>query len=1188
MKRPAKSTQKAALRWLQGQTRHCRLWMGLACGCGAAFGLLVIWQAWLMARIVHGAFMEGIGLAELMPALAALMGVFALRAAFRWAREICGFTAGARIRTRLRDQLSAHWFDQGPIRMARHPAGALTAAAMEQVEALQGYYALYLPQLAVAAIVPGAVAAMVLPVSWAAGGLLLFTAPLIPLFMVLVGMGAESASQRHFQALARMSAHFLDTLKGLTTLKLLGRSKDRAAEVTQTAEAHRRHTMKVLQIAFLSSAVLEFFSAMAIALVAVYLGMRHLGYYDFGSWGATLNFQQGFFILLLAPEFYWPLRELGTHYHARAEAVGAAIEIMPLMPTRNNPPASPLLPATDPSRSPAAPPPLAQGQVHFDAVSFAYPGDRDGPVIEGLSFRLAPGTVTALVGASGAGKTTVVNLLLGFLLPTGGQIRMPGGQSTAVDWRREMAWVGQKPLLFQGSLADNIRLARPEASLSEVRRAAGHAGVLPFADRLPEGLDTRVGEDGAGLSRGQAQRVALARAFLKDAPVLVLDEPTASLDSDSEAVVMAAIARLTQGRTVLMVTHRLDLLARVDQVLVLENGRLSQAGRYADLKSAGGALSRLVTPVDPQFPGRRDADGTAPVDGAAAPAATLPPDRSPAPGPVWPPLLRRMGRQWPWMLLGAFLGWAALSAGVGLLALSGWFLSAAAHAGLAVASAQAFNFFLPSIGVRLCAMVRTAARYAERLVTHNTTFKILAELRGWYYRRLEPLAPAGLLRFRSGDLLNRIVADIDVLDNLYARVLSPFASALLVVALVGVGLTWVDRGIATWALAWLGLGALILPAAVTGSGRSAGRRLARQMAGMRGLLVDGLRGMAELLVFEADGSHRRRLARYHQRLVSAQFRMSMVTGFGAAAVVTLSGLATVTTLYLGVARVHQGQMAGTLLALAVLAVLAAFESIQPLLAAFQYLGQTREAGIRLMAVVRQPPPVTFRREDTRRPGDGAVVFDGVSFAYPGQADPVFSDLSLTIASGEHVVLVGESGAGKSTLTALLARFWDPTRGRIALGGRDLKQLSESDLRRSLGVMDQGAHLFNDTVRANLLLAAPDADETQLVQALDRACLLEAVNAMPQGLDTWVGELGHRLSGGQARRLAVARTLLRNAGVWVLDEPTEGLDGPTADRMMQGILTAARGRTLVVITHRPVASARFDRLLRLEAGQVLAV
>jgi ATP-binding cassette subfamily C protein CydD len=582
-------TSKPALKWLFQRARTARVWIALTVGLGFGSGLLLIVQASLIARIIHGVFIENLPRAELTRSF----GMFALvvggRAALAWAREIAGFQAGARVRSDVRRLLLSHLTTAGPALTIGRPSGALASTLLEQVEALHPFFARYLPQLALAVMIPFSILVAVFPVSWTAGLILAATAPLIPLFMVIIGMGAESVSQRQFQALSRMSAHFLDILQGLPTLKIFQRSQTAAERVADVSREYRQRTMRVLRIAFLSSAVLEFFSSVSIALVAVYLGTHFLGYVDFGTYGSPLTLAAGLFILVLAPDFYLPLRELGITYHARAEAAGAAEEIMAVLrspaPFHLHPTA-----AFDMVR------PLA---IAFERVRFAF-GDGDPNVLEEVSFTIRAGEKVTLAGASGQGKTTILNLLMGFHRPTAGAIKINGLPMETLslpDWREHLAWVGQQPVLFHGSLRDNIRLGRPEADEGAIQAAARAAKVLEFADRMPLGLDTAVGEKGHRLSHGQIRRVALARAFLSDPHLLLLDEPTAGLDPTNERLVAEAIDTVGRGRTIIQVTHRMTHLQDTDRVLTIVDGRIAEDGRFGDLLAARGPLFHMLQPL---------------------------------------------------------------------------------------------------------------------------------------------------------------------------------------------------------------------------------------------------------------------------------------------------------------------------------------------------------------------------------------------------------------------------------------------------------------------------------------------------------------------------------------------------------------------------------------------------------------
>lgn len=577
---------RSAVRWLMAQAKPVRLWILLSIGIAFLGGFLIVLQARLMADIIHGVFIDRLSLEELKPLFFFLAIAITIRAFFHWGREVTGFQAGARVREKLRLSIFKHLVDTGPIGIDGKPAGALASVAIEQVEAVHGFFADYLPQMAIAILVPLTLVAFVFPISWAAGGLLLATAPMIPIFMMLIGMGAESISQRNFQALYRMSAHFLDILQGMSTLKLFGRSRAETGSIEEVSEQYRLQTMKVLRIAFLSSAVLEFFSSFAIAMTAIYLGMIYLGYINFGTYGTALTFADGLFILILAPDFYLPLRELGTQFHVRAEAVGTAREIQKVF-------ANPIVKNEGMVPSWSCNHPI---NIRFENVHYSFDRGRRAALC-GIDLEIGSGIKVAIVGASGAGKTTFGRLLLSFDQPSCGQIYVNNMDLSTLDpesWRKHISWIGQHPFLFHGTIRENIRIGNPEASDREVGEAATAASVNVFAARFPLGIDTLIREHGSGLSRGQAQQVALARAFLKNAPIIILDEPTAGLDFETDSLIMDAIFKFSTQRTLIFITHRLSRIDEVDRIVVLKDGKVAEQGTFSQLVHSGGLLSQFL------------------------------------------------------------------------------------------------------------------------------------------------------------------------------------------------------------------------------------------------------------------------------------------------------------------------------------------------------------------------------------------------------------------------------------------------------------------------------------------------------------------------------------------------------------------------------------------------------------------
>jgi ATP-binding cassette subfamily C protein CydC len=549
--------------------------------------------------------------------------------------------------------------------------------------------------------------------------------------------------------------------------------------------------------------------------------------------------------------------------------------------------------------------------------------------------------------------------------------------------------------------------------------------------------------------------------------------------------------------------------------------------------------------------------------------------------------LKLFGRHFKWMILGTGLGLLATISAIGLLALSGWFISAAAYAGLTVATAQLFNFFHPGIGLRLFAIGRTLARYAERIVTHDVTFRILQSLRSWFYIHLEPLAPARLMMYRSADVLNRIVADIDALDNLYLRVFSPSIVALVTSILVVVFIGLFDPLMALSVAMFLVIAGFGVPAIVLRLAGSSGHELAHHISNLRIRIVDALQGLPELLVFGAYPQQIDLVKQSNLALLKVQLRMSHIRGASFALITVFSGLAVLCALYLAVILVNHQTLDGPALALVILTVMASFEAILPLPLAYQYLGQTREAGRRLLEIVETVPQVVFPDQSIPVDRQFSIRFESVCFRYHDQAPWTLSDVDFHIPAGRRVAVIGETGSGKSTLVHLLARFWNPVSGHIRLGENEIDNFSETELRRLISVVSQQPHMFNATLKENLLLACPGASDDQLLAALNTAQLLEFVKGLPDGLNTWTGEAGQLISGGQARRVAVARAILHNGPLWVLDEPTEGLDPITEKNMMQALKRQTAGRTLLLITHRLLDLDWMDHILMLDHGRVIA-
>ncbi len=1111
---------------------------------GAVGAGLVIAQAMLIAEIVVGAFQHRMAVSGLVTPLLLLVVVAVGRALVGWLTELAAHRASAAVKSELRGRLLERSAQLGPGWLSGQRTGSLVALATRGVDALDDYFSRYLPQLGLAVVVPVAVLARIVTEDWVSAAIIVGTLPLIPVFMVLIGWATQSRMDRQWRLLSRLSGHFLDVVAGLPTLKVFGRAKAQAESIRRITGEYRRATMRTLRIAFISSFALELLATISVALVAVTIGMRLVH--------GEMDLYIGLVILILAPEAYLPLRQVGAQYHAAAEGLAAAEEIFAVLETSVPAPGSKA---------------VREGALAFEGVTVRYPG-RSADAVSEVSFTVEPGETVALVGPSGAGKSTLLHVLLGFVPPAEGRVRVGGVDLAEADleqWRSRVAWVPQRPHLFAGTIAENVRLARPDADDEAVRRALRDAGALEFVDALPEGVGTRLGEDGTGLSAGQRQRLALARAFLADRPVLLLDEPTAALDGATEAEVVAAVRRLAAGRTVLLVVHRPALLGVADRVVRLAEPEATAA------PSAPAALH-----------GARSAEAELPVPAMSAvpvvPAVSV---DEPASGGVLARVRAMSGARRGRLGLALLLGSLALGSAVGLMATSGWLISRASQ------QPPVLYLMVAVTATRAFGIGRAVFRYAERLVSHDAVLRMLADTRVAVFRRLERLAPAGLREARRGDLLSRLVADVDALQDYWLRWLLP-AGAAVVVSAASVGFT-------AWLLpeagAVLAAGLLAAGAGVPLITGAVARRAEHRLAPARGVLAtrvtDLLTGTAELTVAGALPARTAEAREADGALTRIASRAATATALGDGLTALVSGLTVTAAALLGAQAVAAGRLDGVTMAVVVLTPLAAFEAVLGLPLAVQYRQRVRRSAERVYEVLDAPEPVREPEQPRQSPASPfPLQVRGLTARHVGQERHALAGLDLTLEEGRRVAVVGASGSGKTTLAQVLLRFLDAEAGSYTLAGVDAYALLGDDVRGLVGLCAQDAHLFDSSLRENLLLARKDATEDELRGALGRARLLKWADSLPDGLDTLVGEHGARLSGGQRQRLALARALLAGFPVLVLDEPAEHLDLPTADALTADLLAATEGRTTLLITHRLAGLEAVDEVLVLEHGRVV--
>jgi len=600
-----KAREKTCAVWLKQQSKAVRKPILFAAIAGITNGLGVIVQSAALAYILQAVIIDKLPWASMITPFMVLAAVFILRSVCVYWHQTAGFEAGAQVRALVRQQLLDKFLTLGPAAIKQRQSGELAAVTLEQVDALENYFSRYLPQQMIVGVLPIIMIIAVMPVNWVVGLIFLVTGPLVPVFMALVGMGAASANRSQFLAMSRMSGYFLDRLQGLATLKLFGQATQELANINKIADGFREKTMAVLRIAFLSSAVLEFFSAIAVALVAVYVGLGLLGLAHFGP-AEHISLSEALFVLLLAPEFFMPLRQLAINYHDRAAALGATDAILAileqnaevlsdldkdigyideaglsiLVPTRRvgthaaraaGCPSTQRVDATFPRSAWEREEDNKTCLIEFNNVSKSYDKRQ---VLADINLNIAAGEKVALVGESGAGKTTLLNLLLGFESSTEGQVLLNGQTVNRECAAKAIAWVGQSAYIFHGTIKDNIALTDPDAAEQIIINAAQAAGVTEFSAQLPDGLLTSIGERGYGLSGGQVQRIALARAFLKNADIILLDEPTANLDAANKTLLLDVIDRLFADKTLIIASHDPDVIQRMDRRVELQQGRL--------------------------------------------------------------------------------------------------------------------------------------------------------------------------------------------------------------------------------------------------------------------------------------------------------------------------------------------------------------------------------------------------------------------------------------------------------------------------------------------------------------------------------------------------------------------------------------------------------------------------------------
>ncbi len=880
-------------------------------------------------------------------------------------------------------------------------------------------------------------------------------------------------------------------------------------------------------------------------------------------------------VLMAGTEIFRPLRDLRGVLHQGLNGQAAAVGINALLATKAGTSDAPAVRRPALSLSPT---------IDFQDVGFAYPGGRR-PAHAGLTFAVGAGERVGIVGPSGSGKSTIVRLLLRLHDATAGAVRIGGRDLRDLDpeqVRGMIAVVAQDTYLFHGSVEDNLRLGCPDASHDDLVAASVSANAHDFITALPQGYQTIIGERGTQLSGGQRQRIAIARALLRDAPILVLDEALSSVDAENELIIQQALDRLMTGRTTLILAHRLSSVIGADRIVVLNDGKVVQSGHHRDLICQDGPYRALMAPQVTEH------DGVILDLPASAGTAT---DAAPAGGPAvsslsddaaqvgWPETIRtllRVVRPYPWQLaITVLCGILRVVAFIGVSVLGALVLGAVRQHAPTDLLVAALLLVAPLAGL---------LHWLESWIAHAMAYALLAEMRIDLFRKLDALAPAYLLRRRSGDLVALATQDVETVEYFFAHTIAPAIVAALVPAAVLLTLGWI-----AWPLA-VGLAPFLIYA---GASPILGRQRIDQLASAaRGALgaisaytTETIQGLSEVVVFGAAGRRRdgfMAAVRAYQGL-----RLSLLhdLSFQASALDAATGLGSLTVAALGAVLVTHGMLPANALPLVTLISVAAFLPVSEIAQVGRQLADTI-ASTRRLAVVHAEPVVITDGTLTPpvRTGGSEVTLDRVDFTYPGRNVKAVAGLSFVMPAGATVALVGPSGAGKTTVANLLLRFWDPDSGSIRLDDLDLRDLTLDGLRGRIALVAQDTYLFNDTLEANVRLARPDATTEQVALALSRAALSDFVAELPEGLATRVGERGVQLSGGQRQRIAIARAFLKDAPLLILDEATSHLDTISEQAVRAALDTLMANRTTVVVAHRLSTIRAADLIIVLGNGK----
>ena len=1150
------------------------LLLGLTC---LVESLSIVGQAWFFGTLINNFIFSENTLHDERYTIIYLGIAIIVRLLAHYVQESVANRLGSAVKATFRKRALAHMFKLGVQHKERH--GDVIHMLTDGLEQVDAYVARYIPQILYAIMIPLIMGIAIVDTLPIIGIILIVTVPLIPFFMILIGKQADRLNKEQWERMSFLSGHFLDVLQGITTLKLFGRAKDQIKVIGRLSEEFKDSTLRVLRVAFLSALVLELVSTISTALIAVYLGLTLLD--------GEIPFFSAFFILLLAPEFYTPFRQLGAAFHTGMAGKTSILKYEEFMNRQ------PSLPVGGQSK--------LQGPIQaieIKDLTFTYEDSENG--VQHISLAAKRNSPIMLVGESGAGKSTIAHIIGGFLTAPKGAVTIDGLDVCDIDidwWRQQITYVSQHPHIMKGTLRDVLSFGM-NVSDEEIIAACKEVQLLDVINRQQEGLDTIIGEGGLGLSGGERQRVALARAFLRKGQVLILDEVTAHLDVKTESIISSAIQRLMENKIVIIIGHRLQTMHWASTLYVLKQGRIIQQGSYEELIALDGYFKDLVTSGLGEFSStieeqlqtgksfdiqdRDELDHSISIDKKDAYVRGNDTHTSEV-------STSTMGLQ-GWRLLFTVLSpakWSLVLAliftfltvfmNVGLLTVSAWLLaSAALQPGLTYLS-------LAIVGVRFFGVSRAVCRYFERYTSHRMAFQGLYGLRVWFYAHLEPLAPAILKRFGAGDMLGRIMGDIEVLQFFYLRTLIPPVAAIALTVLVAYGVSTIDSTLVTpIVLSSLVLG-LVLPLVVYAHNKQSLTEIGPQQGEYKSLLSDTMDSLEDVISYGNEDLVYHRIQ--HMMHIVDTNKGVIERGMNLGNTLFLGGVQiTVVIVAILAANALTGAWASVMVAVAAIGTQAWFEALQPMIAAVHHGAESKVATSRLMALANEPMPVVDPKAPKPFNANRDITFTDVSFGY-NKDRCIYEHLRLGIKQGQSVAIVGASGSGKTTLFNMLERLYDYG-GSIHVGDVELKDISIDTWRNALGTITQDTYIFHASFEDNIRLARPDASAADLERAIERASLRSVVDRLPAGFNTIVGSGGHGLSGGERQRVALARLFLRNPQIVLLDEPLEGLDQVTRKALHCDLMEYVKDKTCLYITHQLEGLEQMDRIVFMDKGQII--